>query len=209
MFESVISVKELVDELKNTEVDIALEIPNKTYVSWLNSLQQLIYSEVIKEQRKITLETSNGNHVNISSIEPGEGESKMRFEDIHTIYAKFDDNTNVQLIKSTVTSGVIFLNAYYKENNNIGYHTKGVPKELTIIYHVRPALITVSETDDIDGSKVMLPDEFIDLAKAKLRGEAYKLANEDGIAAKWLNDYNVLLETFKAWISSRTSNLGM
>lgn len=209
MFESVISVKELVDELKNTEVDIALEIPNKTYVSWLNSLQQLIYSEVIKEQRKITLATSNGNHINISSIEPAEGESRMRFEDIHTIYAEYDDDTNVQLIKSTVTSGPIFLNAYFKENNNIGYHTKGLPKELTIIYHVRPKLITVSETDDIDGSKVMLPDEFIDLAKAKLRGEAYKLANEDGIAAKWLNDYNVLLETFKAWISSRTSNLGM
>ena len=55
MFDSGISVKDLIEELKTTEVDIALEIPNATYVSWLNSLQQLIYSEIIKEQKKKTL----------------------------------------------------------------------------------------------------------------------------------------------------------
>ena len=56
MFDSGISVKDLVDELKNTEVDIALDIPDKTYAEWLNALQQLLYSEIIKEQRKITLD---------------------------------------------------------------------------------------------------------------------------------------------------------
>ena len=61
----------------------------------------------------------------------------------------------------------------------------------------------------IDNSNVMVPLEFIDLVKAKLRGEAYKLANEDDIAAKWLNDYNILLETFKAWISEKSSNFGL
>ena len=55
----------------------------------------------------------------------------------------------------------------------------------------------------------MLPPELIDLAKAKLRGEAYKLANEDGLAAKWLNDYNVLLETFKVWIQSKAPAFGI
>ena len=55
----------------------------------------------------------------------------------------------------------------------------------------------------------MIPLEFIDLVKAKLRGEAYKLVNEDGIASKWLNDYNILLETFKLWITSKSSNFGI
>lgn len=200
MFNSGISVKDLIDELKNTEIDIALEIPDKTYVTWLNSLQQLLYTEVIKEQKKTTLKGPFQKPFNLSILATPDNENKPRFEDIYAIYAD-----RVQLIKSTVTSGVIFPNTFYKENNNVGYNTTTEPKELTIVYFVRPALIKNIE-DDVN---VMVPVEFIDLVKAKLRGEAYKLANEDTIAAKWLNDYNILLETFKAWITEKSANFGI
>ena len=203
MFDSGISVKELVEELIN-EVDIALDIPNATYISWLNSLQQLLYTEVIKEQKKRSLKTNIQSPIDISSIGVTSGENGLNFEDIHTIYAD-----GKQLIKSTVASGVIFPDTFYKDNNNIGYNTKPEPSELTIVYFVKPALINVGADGVIDDSKVMIPIEFIDLAKAKLRGEAYKLANEDSIAAKWLNDYNTLLETFKAWIAEKSPNFGM
>lgn len=204
MFDSKISVKSLIEELKNTEVDIALEIPNSTYVTWLNSLQQLLYTEIIKEQRKTVLKAPFTNPIDILSLNVENNENAPKFEEIHAIYA--DD---VQLIKSTVASGVIFPDTFYKDNNNIGYNTKVVPKEITIVYIVKPALIDVAEDDTIDNSNVMIPIEFIDLVKSKLRGEAYKLANEDNIAAKWLNDYNVHLETFKAWITKKSSNFGL
>lgn len=205
MFDSGISVKNLIREIKNTEVDIALEIPNKTYVEWLNSLQQLLYTEIIKEQKKTTLNGPIQSPVSLSLISIGNGENRPSFEDIHAIYA--DDDK--QLIKSTLTSGVIFPDTFYKDNNNIGYNTKPVPDKLTIVYIVKPALVTVTEKDEINNTNVMVPIEFIDLVKAKLRGEAYKLVNEDGIAAKWLNDYNILLETFKAWIAEKSSNFGI
>ena len=205
MFDSKISVKNLIGELKNTEVDIALEIPNATYVQWLNSLQQLLYTEVIKEQKKVVLTPPfENNLIDISSVTTEENENKPCFEDVYAVYA--DD---VQLIKSTVASGVIFPDTFYKENNNIGFNTKTVPSKLTIVYIVKPALIEVYTNDVIDDSNVMIPIEFIDLVKAKLRGEAYKLANEDSIAAKWLNDYNILLETFKAWIAEKSPNFGI
>ena len=204
MFDSGISVVKLIEELKNTEIDISLPIPNSTFVMWLNALQQVLYTEIIKEQKKTVLKSPFNNPVDISSIEVGNDENNPRFEDIHAIYA--DDR---QLIYSTVTSGKIFPDTYYKENNNIGYNTKQEPSELTIVYIVKPALITVTEDDEINDVNVMLPVEFIDLAKSKLRGEAYKLANEDNIAAKWLNDYNILLETFKVWIAEKTSTFGM
>jgi hypothetical protein len=203
MFNSGISVKELIDELIS-EVDIALVIPNATYVSWLNSLQQTLYTEIIKEQKKITITEPTLSPVDISSLGIVEGENRPRFDDIYAMYA--DD---VQLIKSTVTSGVIFPNTFYKDNNNIGYHTETTPTKLTIVYIVKPALVEVDENDEIDGSYVMVPAEFIDLVKAKLRGEAYKLANETELAAMWLNDYNVLLETFKAWIAEKAPKFGM
>ena len=104
---------------------------------------------------------------------------------------------------------MIFPDTYYKIQNNIGLNLKNQAEKLKIIYFVRPALKTVDTNDNISSENVMLPVEFIDLAKAKLRGEAYKVANEDSIAAKWLNDYNVLLETFKAWISGKQSEFGM
>ena len=205
MFDSGISVKNLVDELKNSEIDIALEIPDATYVSWLNSLQQLLYTEIIKEQKKTTLQGTILNPVSLSLIMTDSGENTPIFEDIHAVYAD-----GVQLIKSTLASGVIFPNTFYKNNNNIGYHTQWPIQEMTIVHIVKPALVTVTSHGNIsDGVNVMVPIEFIDLVKAKLRGEAYKLANEDALAAKWLNDYNTLLETFRAWITEKASNFGI
>ncbi len=213
MFKSKISVKDLIKELKETEVDIALDIPNKTYVDWLNSLQQLLYTEVIKEQKEYcdgeiasSMPAERGMEefdIDLSTI-GDEDELSPRFEDVHAVYV---DGT--QLIKSTLASGVIFPNTYYKKDGKLAYRTWNDHKDLKIIYFVKPALITVDVGDNIDGSYVMLPVEFIDMAKAKLRGEAYKLVNEDGIAGKWLNDYNILLETFKAWITEKTSTFGI
>ena len=225
MFYSGISVKELIKEL-NAEVDIALDIPNATYVQWLNSLQQLLYTEVIKEQKLTTFgkvtkpvygaAISKGLQHKILEISDAfsfassEEESHPRFEDIYTIFFN-----GVQLIKSTVTSGTLFPNTYFKENNDIGYYAyveennPDFKYEWQIIYFVKPALVKVDDNDEIIDAKVMLPVEFIDLAKAKLRGEAYKLANEDSLAAKWLNDYNILLETFKSWIADKSPNFGM
>ncbi len=204
MFDSGISVKDLIEELKNTEIDISLDIPNKTYVTWLNALQQVLYTEIIQEQKKTAIESPFDSPISISSIATESNENKPRFEDIIAVYA--DD---IQLIKSTVASGVIFPNTFYKDNNNLGTNLEKEPETITIVYVVKPALVAVSEEDVINDTNVMVPIEFIDLVKAKLRGEAYKLANEDNLAAKWLNDYNILLETFKVWIVDKTANFGM
>lgn len=203
MFDSGISVKDIVEELK-TEVDIALEIPNATYVSWLNSLQQVLYTEIIKEQKKTTIKPQTEAPIDMDTLDIGNDENRPRFEDIHAIYA---DGT--QLIKSTVASGVIFPNTWYKDNNNIGYHTEAVPEEMKIVYYVKPALVEVDENDEIIDANVMVPVEFIDIVKAKLRGEAYKLANEGDFAAMWLNDYNVLLETFNKWNVAKIPKFGL
>ena len=200
MFDSGITASALIEQIKD-EADIAIPIPDATYVLWLNALEQLLYTELIQEQGKIELDGVNGSVIAIDTLNVPNGENAVRFEDIHAIYA---DET--QLIKSTVASGVLFPNTYYKIQNDVGLNLKNQPEKLKIIYFVRPALKTV---DNISTEYVMLPIEFIDLAKAKLRGEAYKVANEDNLAAKWINDYNVLLETFKAWISGKQSEFGI
>ena len=206
MFDSGITAKTFVSDLKN-EVDIALPIPDKTYLDWLNALEQLVYTEIIKEQNAITIAQEDmTNPLDISTLND-DTENAIRFEDIYAVYA---DET--QLIKSTLTSGGIFSDTYFKEGNKLGYNVLFSPYELKIIYLAKPILKTMTggNPDAItDNTNVMLPIEFIDIAKSKLRGEAYKLANEDNLAAKWLNDYNVLLENFKAWVADKSASFGL
>lgn len=209
MFDSGISVKSLVEDL-NAEVDIALDIPDTSYAEWLNSLQQLLYSEIIKEQRKKTIENPSSNVISMP-FEVGTNENGPRFEDIYAVYVG-----KKQLMKTTLASGAIFADTYCKANNDLWINTLSPLEKVEIIYFVKPALVTCNTHKNInekyeDGTpvNVMVPVEFIDLVKAKLRGEAYKLANEDSLAAKWLNDYNVLLETFKAWVAEKSSKFGM
>ncbi len=128
-------------------------------------------------------------------------EAQMRFEDIYAVYA---DNT--QLIKSTLASGVIFPDTYFKDSNKLCMHLSELPEVFSVIYRVRPK---IKKKDSWATTNVRVPVEFIDLVKAKLRGEAYKLANEDSLAAKWLNDYNVLLETFREWVRTKSPEFGL
>jgi len=90
-----------------------------------------------------------------------------------------------------------------KDEQIVSAREKAV-EEMVIVYLVRP----IVKTTAVSGN-VMVPYEFIDLITAKLRGEAYKLCNEDAVAAKWLNDYNALLESFKQWLAIRQAKLGM
>lgn len=204
MFWSDITYEKLIDEVKS-EVDIAVEINDEIYMRWLNTLITFLYTEIIKEQTTIVLEPAPTRPFTVTVKDYDYELKKLNFEDIVTIYA--DD---IQLIKSTAASGAIFQNTFYKEHElwadtydyKIGYNTKTKPNKLTIVYYIRPL---VNYPDGF----VELPNEFIDLAKSKLRGEAYKLANEDALAAKWLNDYNTLLETFKVWIAEKSSKFGL
>lgn len=137
----------------------------------------------------------------VCDLPVGIAEAPVRFEDIHAVYA---DDT--QMIKSTLATGPLLPDTYFKDANKLGLHLSRVPGNLTIVYYARPKL---KDPDELRRHNVMLPVEFIDLARAKLRGEAYKLANEAGLAAMWLNDYNVLLETFKAWLAAKQPSFGM
>jgi hypothetical protein len=112
-------------------------------------------------------------------------------------------------MKTTLASGQIFPDTFYKNNDNLGFNSPYMTKELKIIYLARPKLKTIEEGEEVVEGNVMMPVEFIDLVKAKLRGEAYKLANEDALAGKWLNDYNILLENFKVWCENRASHFGI
>lgn len=200
MFDSGIKASELILQIKD-EADISIPIENTSYIAWMNSLEQLLYTELIQEQGKIEINNFSGSVIDICTLNVPSGEAPLRFEDIHAVYAD-----HIQLIKSTVASGSIFPNTFYKIGNNIGLNTDSNPEKITIVYYVKPKLKTA---DIFNNLNVMVPIEFIDLVKSKLRAEAYKMVNEGDIASMWINDYNVLLETFKEWLSWKQPRIGI
>ena len=124
MFDSGMKASALIEQIED-EADIAVPIAKENYILWLNALEQLLYTELIREQGQIEIDSIDGHVISIGDLDVPDGENAMRFEDIHTIYA---DKT--QLIKSTVASGVIFYNSYYKIGNDIGVNLKKEPEKI-------------------------------------------------------------------------------
>lgn len=202
MFDSGISAKALIAELQS-EVDVALPITNSTYATWLNNLQWLLYSAIIKEQNDLIITEPQEDVIQLANLDVSDNEAPIRFEDIYAVYA---DTT--QLIKTSITSGFVFPDCFYKKGDNLAVKMQKTPNFIKLIYHIKPKLIKVNENDEIQDGNVMIPIEFIELVKSKLRGEAYSLENEYGPASNWLNNYNILLENFKQWLSDKAQQFG-
>ena len=102
----VIAIAEL-----QSEVDVALPITNSTYATWLNSLQWLLYSAIIKEQNDLIITEPQEDVIQLANLNVSDNEAPIRFEDIYAVYA---DTT--QLIKTSITSGFVFPDCFYKKN---------------------------------------------------------------------------------------------
>lgn len=201
MFDSGISSKVLIDGIKS-EADIAPDIDDGYYIGWLSSLEQLLYSEVICEQKEGIIEVDDSVLIDGTVSLEGfnaDAEADVRFEDIIAVFLG-----DKQLKKTTLTSGILFDDCYYKDKNGLHIKSTSLSGNVRVIYRVRPAI-----KSSISDGNVMLPFEFLDLARSYIRSEAYKIANEDELCGKWTAEYNVLLETFRAWIVAKSPQFGI
>jgi hypothetical protein len=183
IYESNKTAKDLIDEVID-EADIALDIPTTTYLRWLNELEQNIYGGVVKGTRK-EMTTGMDGKISIGGA----------VEDITAIYAGTD-----ALAKVSAELLPLMRNSNFYAICDGEVLTDYGDGEFTVYYIDRPALKTSS---NYSTETVRIPTEFLELVYSKLRGEAYKLANEDGLAAKWLADYNARLADFAAWHEQR------
>lgn len=228
MFDSGKTAKALIDELKS-EVDIAVKIPDSSYVDWINAVEQTLYDNIVREE--LTNNDAFSGPIGTAFVEvtftvnsligyDGEADEKAegRFEDIVSIRCNDRELTRVS---PNVGGKKLFPYTYWHRsvdivnlvtNDSVSMYVKaagGDDLDITTAYIVRPKLKTLTNlADNVDG-RVRVPAEYLDMVKAKMRGEAYKLANEDALAAKWLADYNAQLEYFRAWIASKRGVLGV
>lgn len=196
MFDSNITAEDFVRDIMN-ETDIAPDIEERVYYHLIDETEQLLYSEIIKETAVYTGNVSDGGEVKLPE---GNNETDaVRPEDVYAVYAG-----DVQLIKATPTGCKIFPDSWCGMGKNISVNAAS--DSVKVYYYIRPALKSG------EGGKtrtVKLPVEWLRVIGAKVRGEAYKLVNEDSASAKWLADYNVLVEQLRQYMELRAPDVGI
>ena len=203
MYDSGIAARTLISNV-SSEADITIPIDSESWYRWINAVEQFVYTEILNEYTSVTLNYAEltNDTINLNNdITTANGCAAPNFDDIIKIYA---DET--ELDRTSVISGLIFVDKplYYTDySGNIKMNLTGYPENIVIIYRLRPELKS-SVTD----RNINVPIEFIDMLAARMRGEAYKIANEDNLSAKWLSDYNIQLESFKLWATRRNERYG-
>lgn len=205
MYDSGVTAKDFIDTLI-TEADISIEIPYASMLRWLSAVEQFAYTEVLREYARCTMDLSeiNTDVIRLDTLPVPSGAAVPIYDDIIRVYGE----EGQEIRKSGAVAGYEFpdFDLYYTDyNGHLILSTRIEQSKITVIYRIRPAI----KTDDNKAAlNVALPPEYLDMAGAKIRGEAYKIANEDGLAAKWLADYNQQVENFKVWAASRNERYG-
>ena len=203
MYDSGITARSLISNV-SSEADITIPIDSDSWYRWINAVEQFIYTEILNEYTSVTLNYAEliNDTINLNNdITTANGCAAPNFDDIIKVYA---DET--ELDRTSVISGLIFVDKplYYPDYvGNIKMNLTGYPENIIVVYRLRPEL--KSSLSDVN---INIPIEFIDMLAARMRGEAYKIANEDNLSAKWLSDYNIQLESFKLWASRRNERYG-
>lgn len=206
MYDSGITAKSLI-EMVQSEADISIAIPDQSWLNWINETEQMLYTEIIRELKVTTL-TDQTSPIAITAIIPAAGEGQAIFEDIQKIYG---DGRELQ--KSTIISATKFnKSVWYKSGTAIGFNlsANATAASMKIIYCVRPALkaLVAGTPPTLPTAKIALPPEFVELMACRLRGEAYKIANEDTQSGKWIASYNAYVEDLKVWVKKHDAGFG-
>ena len=197
MYKSSISLNDFAEEIQN-ELELSPFVSTSSIVRIVNSVEQLLYSEIINEIRKADVDVTDGR-ASLSGIEVSEGEDTVNAYDVIRV---FDDRRELAFATSD-DAYVMNKKGAFGIFDGDSLSLYGVDADrITVFYKVRPVPKSV-EYDKITPDVLNVPEKFTEMFASRLRGEFCKIAGDDGQAAKWLNDYNTYLEDFRIFASKR------
>lgn len=206
MFYSGISAQKIKESIE-AETQINTEIPAELWCMWINMTEQLLYSDVICEMRYAELDFSDEVLFDELPFDD-EFEDFPRFSDICGIFAVSGNGEKTELEESEPKSffrGVQGEFSYLFDGGKIRISADGDFERLLILRYARPVPKRVISGLII--GEIMLPPEFCEMIVCRLRGEAFRLINDDVLCAKWIGEYNAHLENFKAFIDRRRAKV--
>ncbi len=194
IFTSSTTAKLLIDDVME---DLGLYEPpaRADFYKFFNECLTRLYTEVICHCSSVEMTTANGfityNDLMVKA------EQSVSGADICAVAVKSPFNPIMRATPFTQKLLTSTTPCYVCEKDRITFNST-TRQTYLIFYTYRPSTVTAGNESTL---QVALPAEYHNLLRAKLRGEAYKLANEDDLAAKWLGEYNLLLEDFCRYVA--------
>lgn len=201
-----------------TEVDSYSEIPENILLMAYNTAIRQLYRGVIKDEKaaRYTPTTYNDgagdSYSMITLTNADDNKARIEFEDVEKVKVG-----SVTYTRCTAKGSEGFEKFYYKgDATSDGYDTILLEKLVspsavaTVYYDEAPKAYTDITTlfDTEDMKYIPLPNEYVPMIYAAVRGEAYKWVNEDALSAKWISDYNAQLAGFSEWIKTTKPQYG-
>lgn len=204
IFDSGVNVSAFISQMQE-EFEPYNGVARWRLVEWINALEQLIYSDIVQYESygevEAKLDETYGTQnyldedINYISFKIHPELSAIRAGDIFAVKAD-----GVMLASGRDYDSDMIDGTWYDRRGRLHVNVGFRPKVITVYFYARPKLISEENIAERD---VHVPPEFIDLFRTRIRGEFYKLVNEDMLAAKWVNEYNAILEDFKEWCKRR------
>ena len=196
MFDSGIKVVDLINQIRD-EADIAIYVKDDVILQSYNGIVIGIYRDIIKHECLEMLPVADGK------VEVG-----CPSESVYRVFTEdFFEAEKVNPTYALITDRVCWFPS--KENAII---VKNFPSEgCAVVYHEIPEAVLNLKKLDEDGkvtnedvdTVVPVPIDFIDMVKAKIRGDMYNISNDDDFAAKWYGVYNTRIEDFKLFVAEK------
>lgn len=183
MFDSGMTVKDLFGQI-SSEADIAPDIKDEALVNLYNGLIVGLYRDIVRNEVYEEFDLSE-NTVNLG----------FSSGDIYRVF----DSTSFEAEKVNPVYALTTNRVCWFASGKEQIVVRNFPDDKCIVFHYE-----MPDTADTveDEMNVPVPIDFIDMVKAKIRGDMYNLSNDDDLAAKWYGVYNARLEDFKMFVAN-------
>ena len=190
IYESDVTASRLITSVSD-DIKVFPAISMSNYIGWYNDVVQSIYKSIIKPCTLITVAAAketelSGIDIPDNSVFPEGAQMYLTKNGIRRKLLRVDNERDL-----------VFRDSVYIGDEEIKISSDDITDAKLIIEVLTPPPIITE--DNASGAMVPFPIEYHDMIKARLKGEAFKLCNQDSTAAKWLNDFNAALEDFKAF----------
>lgn len=202
MFLSTKKVSELISEI---DEQVSNVYSPATKVSWINEVEQELYSDVIEDYTEHVFTVTNADTDSPIALSYADGTATITFlfEDIQKVEVKHGNGKYEEYSPTSLLYIPIY--SYYKTGEKLGYSDPKDGDSVKVKFRRIPATKLLA---NIANDYLNIPDRFLKLYKYYIFNQILLLKKEYVEANNWITLYNAELEDFTKWYLEHKPSYG-